>query len=225
MVNSVIAKKQLAIPMKHLTIKEFEKALEKVCKGNYFPAIETIMSDREKAITSPKFRKSMLEKYGIKFQFLTRYSKAWSSESALHVTKDAISTALVNNGKRWIEILSEIINRHNRTTVEGTSFTPNQINFKNFYIYLNQLHDFTDATMSFNTNSIDSKSIMQENWIKKLFKFYHNERVLASNYALEGRKAFSKQSVKGTFAKTPFVIKRAKLRQSKQNKLVPGMLI
>ena len=43
MVNSVIAKKQLAIPMKHLTIKEFEKALEKVCKGNYFPAIETIM--------------------------------------------------------------------------------------------------------------------------------------------------------------------------------------
>ena len=79
--------------------------------------------------------------------------------------------------------------------------------------------------MSFNTNSIDSRSIVQQNWIKKLFKFNHNDRVFASNYALEGRKVFGKQSVRGTFSKTPFIIKRAKLRHTAQSKLVPGRLI
>ena len=113
-------------------------------------------------------------------------------------------------------------NTHNREPIEGTTYTPNEINFKNFYDYLKQLHDFKDVTMSFNTNSIDSRSIKQDNWIKKLFKFYHDDRVFASNYALEGRKVFGKQSVRGTFSKTPFVIKRAKLRHTKQDKLVPG---
>ena len=225
MINSVIAKKQLAVPMKSRTSKEFEKVLEKVCRGNYFPAIETILSDRETAITSPKFRKLMFEKYGIKFNFITRYNKAWSSEAAIHVTKDRLSQALVNNGKKWLALLEEVINTHNRTVIEGTTFTPNQINFKNFYDYLKELHDFKDVTMSFNTNSIDSRSIIQDNWIKKIFKFNHDDRVFASNYALEGRKVFGKQSVRGTFSKTPFVIKRIKLRHTTQNKLVPGTLI
>ena len=67
-VNSVIASKYHAIPMKSLKISEFEKALEEICKGGIFPAINVILSDREKAITSLQFRQNMLKKYGIRFQ-------------------------------------------------------------------------------------------------------------------------------------------------------------
>ena len=222
-INSVAAKKWVAMPMKSRTMKEFEKVLTQVFKGNYFPAINKILSDREVAIASPNFKKKIFEKYGVKFHFLTRYSKAWPSESAIHWVKEDLSQALVNNGKRWLELLQEVVNTHNKEKIDGTDFSPNEINTENFYEYLNQLNESKDFTMSFNTNSIDSRSILNQDWIKKLFKYYVNERVFASNYALKGRKVFGKQSVEGTFSKTPYIIKRAKLRHTKKNTLVPGV--
>ena len=223
MVNSVIANKWFAVPMKSHDMEEFEKSLEEICKSDVFPAISVILSDRETTITSSKFRKKMLEKYGIKFQFLTRYNKAWSSESAIRHVKKFLSIARWSNKyNKWIHLLPEVINSHNRKKIEGTSFSPNDINSKNFLEFLNELHDSKDITMHFNTNSIDSKSIKQKEWIKRLFKFKLGQKVFASQYSLHGRKIFGKQSVKGTYSDTPFLIKRAKLRQTKKNTLVPG---
>lgn len=224
MINSVVAKKYHAIPMKSRSLKEFENVLEQICKGGIFPVISVILSDRETAITSPNFRKEMNTKYGIKFQFLTRYNKAWSSENAIFHTKKALSMALISNGgKNWVRLLTEVIANHNRKKIEGTSFSPNDININNFYDYLNELHDVKDITMTFNTNSIDSRSIKQNDWIKKLFKFKLGEKVYASKYSLYGRKSFKKRSVEGTYSNKPFLIKRAILRQTRDKKLVPGM--
>ena len=224
MVNSVIADKRWAIPMKSRKEAEFESALEQICKGGIFPAVRTILSDRESVIASPKFQKKMLDKYGIKFKFIRRYNKAWSSELAIKHTKRELSISLISSGgKKWLNILKEIINGHNRKQIAGTSFSPNKVDSKNFLEFINQLHDIKDATMNFSTNSIDSRNIKSQNWIKKLFKFYIKEKVLASRYSLEGRKAFDKSSVEGTYSSKPFYIHRAKLRQTKNNTLVPGM--
>ena len=77
-VNSVIASKYHAIPLKSRKLQEFEDALEEICKGGIFPVISVILSDRETSITSPNFREKMYQKYGIKFQFITRgNTKAW----------------------------------------------------------------------------------------------------------------------------------------------------
>ena len=225
MVNSVIANKRWGIPMKSRKTNEFESALEQVCKGDIFPEVRTILSDRETTITSLTFQKKMLDKYGIKFRFIHRYNKAWSSELAIRHTKRDLSISLLSGGgKKWINILREVINAHNRKKIEGTTFSPNQIKSSNFMEFINQLHDTKDASMNFSTNSIDSRSVINKNWIKKLFKFRLDQKVLASKYSLEGRKAFGKSSVEGSYSQIPYSIRRAKLRQTKENTLVPGML-
>ena len=223
MVNSVIAGKRWAIPMKSRKTSEFEEALEQICKGGIFPAVTSILSDRETTITSTNFQKKMMERYGIRFRFIRRY-KAWSSELAIRHTKRDLSIALLSSGsRRWTNILTEVVNNHNRKKIPGTSFTPNQVDASNFLEFINELHDVKDATMNFSTNSIDSRSIVNKDWIKKLFKYSIGQQVLASNYSLEGRKAFGKSSVDGTYSKKPYFIKRAKLRQTRENTLVPGM--
>lgn len=224
MVNSVIAQKHLAIPMKTHKIWEFERALEEICRGDTFPVVSVILSDRETSITSPSFRKKMFEKYGIRFKFITRYNKAWASENAINHTKRNLSIVLrLNQGKKWIDLLPEITNSHNRRKIEGTSFSPNEITKENFLEFINELHDSRDMTMRFSTTSIDSRSFQQKAWIKRLFKFKLGQRVFASKYSLHGRKAFGKQSMDGTYSDIPFLIKRAKLRQTKDDTLVPGI--
>ena len=224
MANSVIAGKRWAIPMKSRKTVEFENAIEQICKGDIFPEVRTILSDRESTIASSSFQQKMLEKYGIKFRFIHRYNKAWSSEAAIRFTKKELSISLLSSGeKRWSKILPEVINAHNQKNIPGTDFSPNRINSSNFLEFINQLHDVKDATMNFSTNSIDSRSILSKNWIKKLFKFQIAQKVLASKYSLEGRKAFGKSSVEGSYSITPYYIKRAKLRQTKKDTLVPGM--
>ena len=223
MVNSVIALKRWAIPMKSRKEIEFENAIEQVCKGDIFPSVRTILSDRESTIASKKFQKKILDKYGIKFRFIQRYNKAWSSEAAIRFCKRELSMALLSSGsKKWIKVLEEVIKSHNKKKIAGTSFSPNDINSSNFLEYINELHDVEDATMNFSTNSIDSRSILHKNWIKKLFRYQINQKVLASKYSLEGRKVFGKSSVDGTYSDKPFYVKRAKLRQTKDDTLVPG---
>ena len=226
MVNSVIANKWHAIPMKSRKTSDFENALEEVCMTNAFPAVSTILSDRETTLFSHFFQKKMRDKYQIKFRFIHRYNKSWAAELAIRHVKTDLSIALQSTGgKNWIDLLPEVVNNHNRKKIEGTTFSPNDVDDRNFFDFINQLHNEEDATMNFATNSIDSRSILNKKWIRKIFKFKINQKVIASKYSLEGRKAFDKTSVEGTYSSTPFYIKSAKLRQTRKKTLVPGTYI
>ena len=75
MVNSVVADKRVAIPMKSRKMAEFEKSIEQVCKSGVFPEVRTVLSDRETSLTSERFQKKMLDKYGIEFHFMHRNNK------------------------------------------------------------------------------------------------------------------------------------------------------
>ena len=223
MINSIFPKKRWAVPMKSRNTTAFEKAIEEVCLGNIFPAINTILSDRETTIYSKNFQKEMYKKYKIEFDFLHKYNKAWSSEIAIRYTKHQLSTARISRGgKKWIDLLPEVIASHNRKKVEGTSFSPNEIDDSNFREYTNQLEDVEDATLYFNTNSIDHRSILSTTWKNKIFKFKIGDKVLVTRDSLKGRKAFKKASVEGTFDSTPYYIHRIKLRNSKNKSLIRG---
>lgn len=223
MVNAVITGLQYAIPMKSRKTEEFERALEAICKSNHFPFVSIILSDRESVLASNKFQKKIKDKYGVKFQFIHRYNKAWASESAIRWAKRDLSIQLLKSGgKNWIKHLPGVINRHNDLKISGTDFAPNEINGSNFLEFINQLHDVNDQTMNFSTNSIDSRSIVSKKWIKKLFKFRLGQKVLATRYSLVGRKAFGKSSVDGTYSPEIYNIARAKLRQTRKKTLVPG---
>ena len=223
MINSISPKKRWAVPMKSRNTKSFEKSIEEVCLGNIFPAINTILSDRETTIFSKNFQKEMKKKYKIKFQFIQRFNKAWSSEIAIRYTKEQLSISLISKGgKKWIDFLPEVIASHNRKKIAGTSFSPNQINDSNFREFSNQLQDVEDATVYFNTNSIDQRSILSDKWKEQIFQYKIDDKVLVTKYSLKGRKAFSKASVEGTFESAPYYIHEIKLRQSGKDALVRG---
>ena len=226
MIVSVSPGKRWAIPMKNRQTSSFEQALEEVCMGNIFPSITEILSDRESTITSPKFQAKMKELYDIEFGFLRRYSKAFNAENAIRHTKNDLSIALISNGgKNWVDLLPEVLYNHNRQKIPGTSYSPLTIDKNNFYDYLNECMDVKDATMTFNTNSYDSRAFDNQQWLKQIFEFEVGDKVLATKYALEGRKAFQKSSVEGTFSRTPYFIKRAQLNNSKNDVLVQGKVL
>ena len=223
MVVSVAPGKRWAIPMKNRKTASFEQALEEVCMGNIFPAVTEILSDRETTIFSSNFQKKMKQLYDIEFGFLQRYSKAFNAENAIRHTKNDLSIALISNGgKNWVDLLPEVLYNHNRQKIPGTSFSPLTIDKTNFYYFLNECLGVEDATMTFNTNSYDSRAFANKQWLRKIFQFKVGEKVLATKYALEGRKAFQKSSVEGTFSPSPYFIKRAQLNNSKKDVLVQG---
>ena len=226
MVVSISPGKRWAIPMKNRKTSSFEEALEEVCMGNIFPSVTEILSDRETTIYSKNFQKKMKQLYDIEFGFLERYSKAFNAENAIRHTKNDLSIALVSNGgKNWVDLLPEVIYNHNRQKIPGTTYSPLTIDKSNFNDFLNECNNVDDATMTFNTNSYDSRAFANRQWLRKIFKFKPGDKVMATKYALEGRKAFQKSSVEGTFSRTPYFIKRAQLNNSKDDVLVQGKII
>ena len=225
MVVSVSPGKRWAIPMKSRKTSSFEQALEQVCMGNIFPAITVILSDRETTIFSSNFQKKMKQLYDIEFGFLQRYSKAFNAENAIRHTKNDLSIALISNGgKNWVDLLPEVVYNHNRQRIPGTSYSPLEIDDTNFNNFLSECNNVDDATMTFNTNSSDSRAFANKQWLRQIFKYKVGDKVLATKYALEGRKAFVKSSVEGTYSSLPYFIKRAQLNNTKNNSLVQGKI-
>ena len=223
MAVSVAAQKRCGVLMKSRKTSSFEQAMEEICLGNIFPAVTTIISDRERAIFSDNFQKKMKEKYNINIHFIHRLNKAWSAENSIRWTKQDLTSVCSNKmTDKWIDILPEVIATHNRKKIKHTSYSPNDINDKNFLDFLNQKNKTNDITMLYNTNSISFESIPKGKWREKAFKFDIGDKVLATYKSLKGTKAFFKPSVEGNYSKKPYIIKRGFLRQTKNSELVPG---
>ena len=123
MVVSVCAQKRWAVPMKGKYMSEFENAMEVICMGNIFPAVTTILSDRERAVFSERFQAKMKEKYNITIHFIHRMNKAWSAENAIRFTKEDLSIVTDNNNsKRWIHILPQIMKPKSQIVTCNVSF-------------------------------------------------------------------------------------------------------
>ena len=224
MVVSVNANKRWAVPMKSRTTQSFESALEEICLGNIFPAVNTVISDRESAVFSKSFQARMKEKYNINFQFMYRMNKAWSAENAIRYTKQDLT--IVRNSKmtkNWIDVLQSVIAVHNRKKIGNTEYSPNDINDSNFFDFLSKYNNVKDITLDYNTNSISFKSIPKGDWRKKTLIIDVGDKVLASFKSMEGTKIMQKPSVDGTYSKQPFYVTDGFLRITKDKKnYVPG---
>lgn len=227
MVVSVNAHKRWAVPMKSRKMEAFEDALEEVCLGDVFPAVNTVISDRETAVFSEKFQKKMKKKHNINFEFMYRHNKSWEAENALRYVKEDLTIILnsKNNAKRWVDILPSVIATHNRMKLGDTNYTPNDINDKNFQKFLSDYYGVKDITTLFNSSSISMKrKTIPEKWRKKTLKIDVGDKVLVSFRALEGTKIMEKSSVEGTFSRNAYYVSNVFLRNTKNKKdLVPGI--
>lgn len=223
LINCVITQRRWATPLVSKTKESFETSIENAVRGNVFPAIRTVLTDRESALISDEFQQRMKDKFGIRFHFLHRYSKAWSSEIAIRDIKTKLSMALIsNNSKRWVDSLQKIITSFNKEKVPGTQFRRIDIDDSNFFEFLDELYDLKDATLSFNTRSLNMNSL-SPGWQNKLFKFKLNEEVFVSRSSLKEKNTFEKTSMTGGFSKKIYIIVDAFLRSTNDDQLVPGM--
>lgn len=212
------------VPFKDRGTESFERAMEQFLQGNVFPAVTTVLSDRETAVWSVNFRKRMKEKYGLRFYFLQRFSKSAHAERAIRDIKEKLSASLLaKGGNRWLELLQSVQSQYNRQKVEGTKFRRIDVSDDNFAEFISEKRRVEDASMLHNTASTDIRAFDSEEWKSLLFRFRIGQKVLLSKRAFP--KTFEKPSEAGGFYPEPFKISGAALKTMRGgNVLIPGKL-
>lgn len=230
------------IPLKSRKTESFEESIEAACKGSLFPVVNVLESDRETAILSKNFQARMLEKHGVSFRFMSRFSKAFLAERYIRMVKRKLSTMLETKTgnierRQWLEFLQPLVEHHNNQVVPGTTFVRNEVSDDNFHDFLDQKYSGSkdpqgyDSTLTFNCRSVDQAAIGQSEWKKRLFKFQIGDRVLASLKSLKvfdktdksKTSTFVKASIVGTFSSREFVVEQACLRSTRSStELVQG---
>jgi hypothetical protein len=216
--------------MVNRTAAEFTRVLNEMLDSGEFPAVTTIMSDRETAVYSRAFRDKMLETRGISFHFLSRGAKAWSAESAIANFKRKLSTTMQLNAAdartrhRWLKIIKPMVDHHNSRLIPSTSFARKDVSSENFHDMLDQKFNLKDSTLGFNSNSIDYRSFVGSKWKKRLFKFPPGSKVIRTQRAELGptKDLFKKKTVAGSWSSTVCEVVWAKLRSTLSEELVPG---
>jgi hypothetical protein len=213
-------------PVKGKDGRTYRAAIKAFARESDLVSLHTILTDREPAIwKSPEsFQADMKREYGIDFQFLRRWHKAFAAERAVRDIKYKLSMSLLERGgQKWVGLLPEIERRHNAELVPGTEFRRNQINDSNWMKFLDQLYESKDATLMFNSRSVDYQSIASTRWKRLLFRFAPGQKVLASRSGVHQKGQFDKNTVLGTYAKKPvYEIAQAKLASTKDGDYVPG---
>jgi hypothetical protein len=194
------------VPVHDKSIDSWEKAITTMIEQNY-GEIHTIVSDRETALTSRRFRRGILKAYNIKMIFLLSRSKAFHSERLLRYCKERLSMAMKAHPgeKDWTRFISKIVANYNSKQIPGTTIVRNSVNKDNYLELLEQLYRTKAPTMLFN---LSSSANFTPKTSKMLWKFSVGDRVLVErkqNYK-EKNSAFLKTSVHGAYAPTAHVI-------------------
>jgi hypothetical protein len=141
-------------------------------------------------------------------------------QAAMELNKDG-DVARRNN---WLSLIVALIKSHNGRKVRGTTFRRDEINDQNYLDFLDQKFNLRDSSMSFNSNSIDARSILSEVWRKKLFQFQPGDKVMITVRAELGgvKDLFKKKSVDGNWSRSVYRVAFAKLKSTITDEMVPG---
>lgn len=203
------------------------KALISIIKSNFFPACHTIQTDAERGLTT--HAKILKIKFGIQMHVLVRGSKAFCAERAIRTLKTNVSIVqLRKKSNKWIDILKQVVEHHNKEKAFGTSFRRIDIKDSNFLKFLDERFRKQDYTMGYSSTAIDYASIGQDDWGPKIFKFKPGDKVLLTIVNDKGidrkYKTFLKKTRQGIFGPNIYIVVQASLRSSFRGDLVPGNL-
>lgn len=242
--------KQLAaVPIRSKKLSEVERAIGEIFETSAISKIRTLISDREAAVTSPKFRLMVRTRYGAELVYLPHRNKAYLAELYIRHVKTALSMAMESRkaaGKpdyrNWKDLLPRVLSNLNRKFEAGTRFRRNSIDEENFQEFLNEKYGVKDATMMWNTRSVGGGGVKNPSWKKKIWKYAPGDRVLVNKRVLgagsgdggnggKGGKGggsagiFSKPSVRGGYSRSVYVVTRRYLKSSGQFFLTPGTTV
>lgn len=226
-----------AVPIRSKTLVEVHRAIREVLQLSVISKIRTIISDKEAAVTSPKFRKEVLGEYGAEIVYLPGRHKAYLAElfirhtkTALSMAKEARKAAGMKDYRNWVDLLPEVMRNMNRKYVKGTTYRRNTVDEDNFQDFLNQLHGVEDSTMLWNTRTLSGSEIKNPRWRKKIWKYPKGARVLVNKKALGGKEGggggglFTKPSVTGGYSRRVYLVSKRYLKSSGPRSAAPGKM-
>jgi hypothetical protein len=196
--------------------------------------VSVIYSDRDAVATSPRFAKTMEDKYGLNWKFLRKGNKSFLAERYVGFVKTKLAQALASakgGSRRWIDFLDPICQEYNRQRVPGTSYTRQSIDKSNFQRFASQL--FKDRDIEGRQSSFKAGPFRHHpNWNKKIFGLEIGDRVLVANEAnwkfrqpepgVEKTGRFAKPSVAGSFGQTVYTVSGRQLRANRDfTKMTP----
>jgi hypothetical protein len=182
-------------------------------EGSY-GQVRCIISDRDAAVTSKKFRRGIYNKYGIGWIFLKSRGKSFRAEKMIGYVKTHLSMAMKAHPgeKNWTRFLEGIVKYYNSQHVTGTNVIRSSVNKENYMKLLEQLYNSKEPTLMFNVAT--SRNFLPKTQ-RMLWKYAVGDVVLLyrkSNYKLK-QSIFSKNSVLGAFDDTtPRTIKSLYLK-------------
>ena len=114
-----------------------------MCEISPFESVHTLWTDRESTFTSPRFRKLILERFGVRFQFLHYRHKSFFAERAIRTLKERLFAVMkLKKTKRWHgDLLKNTVAKYNRGKSHGTSFRRVDISSRNWGSFLKEYLD------------------------------------------------------------------------------------
>jgi len=212
-----------ALPMANRTIPEYVRLMKSFMKRNPFPAVDTLQSDKERAVVSDEVG-AFLAARGVSLQLLTSKRKAFLAERAIRTVKTQLSMVMERRrSKRWVDWLSAVIDNLNDSKAYGTTFNKRDVNRKNFLKFLDERFQTSDHTMSYSGSAVDFDAVKMAGWADKIFAFSPGAKVLVSYTALQERKKRDvKRSQLGSYSEEEHRVTRAFLKSDSKGDLVPG---
>ena len=219
-------------PVKDKTSESYKDALRKVAETSSIHKISVLLSDRERALTSPATVKELELKYGIKMKFLSFRNKAYLAELFVSIVKKMLGVALAYAKKRgaenpnnWIKFLKPVEKHLNSRKVPGTNFSRSSVHEFN-YMQMRNEQENGEAYTNMNIADVSSRVLSDGsgNWNKHFFKYKKNEKVLLDLRALKGlsrRTLFHKAARQGGYSKESYLVAEARLKSNKAGGYTP----
>jgi hypothetical protein len=185
--------------------------------------VRLIVSDREPAATSKAFRRAIKKNHNINWYFLRQRNHAHLAERYVHYIKTHLSIALAGNPgeTRWEKYLPDIVGKHNRELIEGTTIVRQSVNEMNYLKLLEQLYGSTEPDMLFN---VASSSNFSPSTSDVIWKIPVGTKVLVSKDSdyKNPRDPFYKTSERGGWSEETYVVSKRVLKSNAQLFLLPG---
>ena len=219
-----------AFAMKGKTTDDWRKAVLQVLDESVIPSVKTFVCDREPAVFSKHFRTRLRNERGGDITFLTRRHKSYRAESMIRWVKVALARTVAQRKaagdpdyRVWVDALPTVVKSFNRRKAHDTSFRRADIHVSNYKDYINELFQTSDASLLFNSGSLNADRLFSAKWLQRLFKFDVGDEVLVHrNATRQHGEAFAKPSVRGSFLPDPAKVAARWLKRTLKQFLVPG---
>jgi hypothetical protein len=217
------------VPLANKTRQSWQAAVESVC--DTFPAVKTIISDQDVAISSAAFRRELRERRNVGWAILRSRSKSFKAERAQRFLKDRLGQAMgmaaddPGTRNRWVAHLPAILEDYNSRNVTGTDIRRRDVDESNYLEVLEQRFGRSRADFE----PLQSAESFSRRLYGQLFRYSPGDRVVVSRSATYGAPssetapggAFLKRSLKGAYAPAVHVVKSGSLRTAASGAAVP----